>query len=125
MTSAVSPATPGGVETRLRTRDGAMLFDATLAPVADEHWFDPERWPAAGTTERVAGGRASVVFLRDAIRSWVLRHYRRGGAVASMLDDRYLWTGEDRTRASSSDAERRVCASVAVAGNSSVIRSAR
>ncbi|HJU39356.1 MAG TPA: 3-deoxy-D-manno-octulosonic acid kinase, partial [Tahibacter sp.] len=29
----------------------------------------------------------------------VLRHYRRGGLVARVLDDRYLWTGEPRTRA--------------------------
>ena len=48
----------------------------------------------------MAGGRGSVVFLRDSVRRWVLRHYRRGGAVASLLDDRYLWTGEERTRVS-------------------------
>ena len=99
MTSAASPATPPGVETRLRTRDGAMLFDARLAPHADEQWFEPDRWPAAGTMDRVTGGRGRVVFLRDAARRWVLRHYRRGGAVASLFNDRYLWTGEDRTRA--------------------------
>ncbi len=76
-----------------------MLFDAALTPVADERWFDPQQWSPAGTAERMAGGRGSVVFLRDSVRRWVLRHYRRGGAVASLLDDRYLWTGEERTRA--------------------------
>jgi 3-deoxy-D-manno-octulosonic acid kinase len=76
-----------------------MLFDAALTPVADEHWFEPEHWSVAGTIERIAGGRGSVVFLRDTVRRWVLRHYRRGGAVARLLDDRYLWTGEERTRA--------------------------
>jgi len=76
-----------------------MLFDAALTPVANECWFDPEQWSPAGTAERMAGGRGSVVFLRDSVRRWVLRHYRRGGAVASLLDDRYLWTGEERTRA--------------------------
>ncbi len=30
--------------------------------------------------------------------SWVLRHYRRGGLVANLLDDGYLWTGAARTR---------------------------
>jgi hypothetical protein len=34
---------PAGVRTRLRTRQGAMLFDAALTPVADERWFDPQR----------------------------------------------------------------------------------
>jgi 3-deoxy-D-manno-octulosonic acid kinase len=28
----------------------------------------------------------------------VLRHYRRGGAVAVLMGDRYLWTGASRTR---------------------------
>jgi 3-deoxy-D-manno-octulosonic acid kinase len=88
-----------GVETRLGTRDGAMLFDATLAASADEHWFEPERWPSSATKARVAGGRGGVIFLRAGDRRWVLRHYRRGGAVARLLDDRYVWTGEDRTRA--------------------------
>lgn len=99
MTSVATAAKPAGFETRLRTRQGAMLFDAARTPVADEHWFEPEEWLATGTAERMAGGRGSVVFLRDAVRRWVLRHYRRGGAVAGLLDDRYLWTGEDRTRA--------------------------
>src|SRR4029079_10206972 len=29
---------------------------------------------------------------------WVLRHYRRGGMVAALLGDRYLWNGAERTR---------------------------
>jgi 3-deoxy-D-manno-octulosonic acid kinase len=29
----------------------------------------------------------------------VLRHYRRGGLVARLVADRYLWTGEEATRA--------------------------
>jgi 3-deoxy-D-manno-octulosonic acid kinase len=28
----------------------------------------------------------------------VLRHYRRGGMVANLLGDRYLWTGRERAR---------------------------
>jgi 3-deoxy-D-manno-octulosonic acid kinase len=76
-----------------------MLFDATLGGPADEHWFDPSSWPSSATASPAAGGRGGVVFLRDESRRWVLRHYRRGGAVARLLDDRYLWTGEDRTRA--------------------------
>ena len=29
---------------------------------------------------------------------WVLRHYRRGGLIARLSQDGYLWTGADRTR---------------------------
>jgi len=30
--------------------------------------------------------------------AWVLRHYRRGGMVARVMGDRYLWSGAERTR---------------------------
>src|SRR4029453_11025308 len=29
---------------------------------------------------------------------WVLRHYRRGGLIAKLSQDSYLWTGAARTR---------------------------
>ncbi len=32
-------------------------------------------------------------------RQWVLRHYRRGGFIARLSQDSYVWTGEDRVRA--------------------------
>ena len=80
------------------TTRGAMLYDASLAGHADESWFDPDRWPDRGSVERQAGGRGAITFLRDDERRWVLRHYRRGGAIARVLDDRYLYIGADRTR---------------------------
>jgi 3-deoxy-D-manno-octulosonic acid kinase len=30
---------------------------------------------------------------------WILRHYARGGFVGRFVEDSYLWTGRDRTRA--------------------------
>jgi 3-deoxy-D-manno-octulosonic acid kinase len=77
---------------------GAILYDASLADHADESWFDADRWHDRGSVERQTGGRGAVAFLQDDERRWVLRHYRRGGAVARVLDDRYLYTGADRTR---------------------------
>ena len=66
----------------------------------DEGWFDPDRWHGRVTVERQPGGRGTDrVPPRSTTRRWVLRHYRRGGAVARVLDDRYLYTGADRTRA--------------------------
>ena len=44
----------------------------------------------AASLEETAGGRGAVAFLRDGERRWVLRHYRRGGLVARVLDDTYL-----------------------------------
>jgi len=78
---------------------GAMLYDASRAGHPDDRLFDRAAWRARGALEEAAGGRGTVAFLREGDRRWVLRHYRRGGLVAGLLDDRYLWTGAARTRA--------------------------
>lgn len=83
----------------MRTGRGAMLYDASRSGQLAEPVFEPAWWRERGCLEEVAGGRGTVAFVRDGDRRWVLRHYRRGGTVAKLLDDRYLWTGEDRTRA--------------------------
>jgi 3-deoxy-D-manno-octulosonic acid kinase len=76
-----------------------MLYDASLPGQSQDDLFDLEAWRRHGTVEPQAGGRGAIVFLRDGARRWVLRHYRRGGAVARLLGDRYLYMGADRTRA--------------------------
>ena len=81
------------------TARGAMLYDASRCGQPDERMFECEPWRARGLLEEAAGGRGTVAFVRDGARRWVLRHYRRGGLVARLLDDSYLWSGADRTRA--------------------------
>jgi 3-deoxy-D-manno-octulosonic acid kinase len=44
-------------------------------------------------------GRGSVHYFCFEDRDYVLRHYRRGGKMAGLLGDRYLWQGLERTRA--------------------------
>jgi 3-deoxy-D-manno-octulosonic acid kinase len=88
-----------GPETLVRTARGAMLYDASRSGQLDDRIFDREHWRARGSLEEAAGGRGTVAFVHDGERRWVLRHYRRGGLVARVADDAYLWTGEDRTRA--------------------------
>ena len=88
-----------GPETLAPTARGAMLYDASRCGHPDERLFDRAAWRARGALEETAGGRGTVAFLRDGERRWVLRHYRRGGMVAKLLGDAYLWTGADRTRA--------------------------
>jgi 3-deoxy-D-manno-octulosonic acid kinase len=77
---------------------GAMLYDASRCSQPDERVFDREAWRARRGLEETAGGRGTVAFLRDGEHRWVLRHYRRGGLVARVLDDTYLYTGAARTR---------------------------
>lgn len=77
---------------------GAMLYDASCCSQPDGRIFDCDAWRARGGLEETAGGRGTVAFLRDGEHRWVLRHYRRGGLVARVLDDTYFYTGAARTR---------------------------
>jgi len=80
-----------------------MLSDPTCLgnepPNAQESLFDPEFWRARGELIAVTGGRGSAWFIASGLRQWVLRHYRRGGWIARVSSDRYVWTGEARVRA--------------------------
>ena len=65
----------------------------------DEALFDPNFWSARGELAAVSGGRGAAWYVGSAAHAWVLRHYRRGGLVARISQDRYVWSGEDRVRA--------------------------
>ena len=88
-----------GPEIVAPTARGAMLYDASRCSQPDERIFDRAAWRARGALEETAGGRGSIAFVRDDGRRWALRHYRRGGLVARLLDDTYFFTGAGRTRA--------------------------
>ena len=77
---------------------GSILFDVAVSPQVDDAWFAPEHWRARGALRTQAGGRGGVAVIATPAGECVLRHYRRGGWVARLLGDRYLWTGRDRTR---------------------------
>jgi 3-deoxy-D-manno-octulosonic acid kinase len=87
-----------GPEIVAPTAGGAMLYDASRSSQPDPRIFERDHWRARGGLEETAGGRGTVAFLRDGEERWVLRHYRRGGLVARLLDDTYLFTGAARTR---------------------------
>jgi 3-deoxy-D-manno-octulosonic acid kinase len=92
------------IDTRLQaTDDGAILFDAgVLAQVGGTHfdpeWFEAEHWRARGPVAALGAGRGSAMRVALKGGDWTLRHYRRGGLVARVLGDRYLWNGAERTR---------------------------
>lgn len=78
---------------------GCILYDASRVRNPVDRLFDPLWWGEHGTIEEVTGGRASIALLRHEGQCWVLRHYRRGGMVARISSDRYLWSGQARVRA--------------------------
>lgn len=77
-----------------------LLYDANRfasAPVAGE-LFDRAGWLAHAGSRDATGGRGGALHVRGEFGDAVLRHYRRGGFVARVSDDRYVWTGASRTR---------------------------
>jgi 3-deoxy-D-manno-octulosonic acid kinase len=78
------------------TANGAIVFDRTRLPQADGRLFDAAA--LAGVQVSGRGGRGAAWFVDTAAGPAVLRHYRRGGAMARLSRDHYLWTRAERTR---------------------------
>ncbi len=95
----MDPLAAAGDEKLAPIAGGAMLYDASCLGQPDAGVFDPAHWQAQGALEAARAGRGTVAFVRTPRgQAWVLRHYRRGGLVANVLGDTYLWTGAARTR---------------------------
>lgn len=77
---------------------GAMVFDANLAEAPTQAWFDAAWWEAQGRVRNAGGGRGGIAFLETPVGGCVLRHYHRGGWMAPLLGDRYVWNGRTRSR---------------------------
>lgn len=101
---ADAPAPADAHAARWLRRDharGAVVFDPDVVAEATPALFDASAWPHADGG--AAGGRGSVAFVRgDALRGGIeeaaLRHYRRGGMMARVSHDGYLFRGAERTR---------------------------
>lgn len=78
-----------------RIGGSVILYDASLVNHPCESWFEPGHWPDAA---RAPSGRGGTLFIHCNDQDWALRHYLRGGAVARLSTDNFLWTGRDRTR---------------------------
>lgn len=83
---------------RIAIDRGAILFDPTRVAVPGGLLFDPAHWQSQGVLTEQTAGRGSIQFIDAEDRRWVLRRYLRGGMAARVARDRYLWSGEERTR---------------------------
>ena len=83
---------------RLAIDRGAILFDAERVASPGAQLFKREHWSARGALTEQSGGRGSIDFIEDDGKRWVMRRYMRGGMAAHFARDRYLFTGEERTR---------------------------
>lgn len=75
-----------------------MLYDPSLVGNFDPRWFDPEYLRQVDMLRGEARGRGNTYFFDVTGASYALRHYRRGGLAAAVMQDRYLDLGEARSR---------------------------
>jgi 3-deoxy-D-manno-octulosonic acid kinase len=76
-----------------------MLYDTSRVAGLSADWFEARYWVARREVEAYARGRGAALYIKSAEgKRYVLRHYRRGGVVAHIAGDRFLWGSEQRTR---------------------------
>jgi 3-deoxy-D-manno-octulosonic acid kinase len=86
------------IEQYLPVPRGGILYDAARLRKPDAAMFTRDYWKMRNSLEEFAGGRGTVSLLRTPEGDWILRHYRRGGLVARVSTDIYVWTGTNATR---------------------------
>lgn len=76
-----------------------IIYNEDLAGEISPQWFDPDYWQNCAEIERIGNGRGEAWFIHSSFGDYVLRHYRRGGLIARVTTDRYVWIGLEKTRA--------------------------
>jgi len=90
---------PVGAEVSEAAIDGGrMLYDTLRTSNFSSDFFEPEYWRRHDAIEGTARGRGTTWFVRSGDSSFVLRHYRRGGLMARVSKDAYLWRSDSETR---------------------------
>lgn len=76
-----------------------IWFDSDEFEDVSEKHFRPRYWKKQNAIMGSARGRGTTYFFKHNHRSFVLRHYRRGGLIGKLLTDQYFFTGFSKTRA--------------------------
>ena len=82
----------------LKINQNIIIYDDTVIDEADENLFESEYWLTQPQSEIISKGRGEVLLININGQSSVLKHYYRGGLIANVLLDKYLWTGLDSSR---------------------------
>lgn len=69
-----------------------------LSHLIHDEWFDIDYWQNQNAVTGQSRGRNITWFIGHKDDEWVLRHYYRGGMLANLLKDKYLFTGYEKTR---------------------------
>lgn len=81
-----------------RLASSHFLYDAALVPLPNDDFFEADHWRKEGSLLTTAQGRGAASIFAFGDGEYVLRHYRRGGLMAKLSDDRYRWLGLEQTR---------------------------
>src|SRR5690554_3481314 len=81
----------------LKAGSAAMRYDAAVIAEPDLQLFDP-RYAPLQSQPVSEGGRQAAWYVDSGSQQAVLRRDRRGGLVAKISSDRYLWAGLHRVR---------------------------
>ena len=77
---------------------GVIVFDPARLRQASPELFAARAYGAHAQPVQGQGGRGAAWFVSGAMGEGVLRHYRRGGWMARVSSDSYLWLGEQQVR---------------------------
>jgi len=87
------------MELRLeQTATSAIVYDADYVQQPEPEWFDAAHWHRIGAVNQTAPGRGSTLMLDTRFGPLAMRRYLRGGWAARFSQDRYLFTGFERSR---------------------------
>ncbi len=75
-----------------------ILYNSERLPAVSLEWLQPAFWQLRDGVVEQLGGRGQALALETAAGPAVLRRYQRGGRVARLGRDRYLFTGFERSR---------------------------
>ena len=76
-----------------------IVYDEDRVQSITQEWFDPNYWQNHGTETPLSGGRGGARFIQGDFGKAVLKQYHRGGLLAKLVRDQYLFTGFRRCRA--------------------------
>ena len=75
-----------------------IRYDSGIFNNIEDVSFKSQVWAQRSAIVGFAEGRGTTFFIQHQGRDFVLRHYQRGGLIAKMSEDQYLWSGLRFTR---------------------------
>ena len=70
-----------------------IRYDPAIFKNIEEVSFKSQVWAQRSAIVGFAEGRGTTFFIQHQGRDFVLRHYQRGGLIAKISEDQYLWGG--------------------------------